>query len=194
MLCCLVLCGWRETSFVTTQLEASTVSCVCRLHYTMPTFVFFCFSLRSSVVPSCLAHFPVYTRWSIHSISCKMKQVPALVPTNRLNFTLRTRRVHLSPLPAVQLSLPLSIELLKPLKVIQCSEKRNAFVFILGNLPSIDIIVTSSPSVNYTYLLTYGSWALPEKLKIVCSHSGIYQHFKEHEGSSPYSQEPSTGP
>jgi hypothetical protein len=50
--------------------------------------------------------------------------------------------------------------------------------------------IVSLPRFSLTYLQ---SWALPEKLPL-CSHSGTSQHFKEPEGSSPCSQEPSTGP
>jgi hypothetical protein len=46
-----------------------------------------------------------------------------------------------------------------------------------------------------TYLLTYvRSWALPEKLLIVQPFRNFPASFKEPEGSSPCSQEPSTGP
>jgi hypothetical protein len=59
---------------------------------------------------------------------------------------------------------------------------------------------TESSNVRVTskrlYLLTYiRSWALPEKLPIVQSFRKFPpSNFKEPEGSSPCSQEPSTGP
>jgi hypothetical protein len=42
-------------------------------------------------------------------------------------------------------------------------------------------------------LLTYGAEPLLRSCQL-CSHSGTSQHFKEPKGSSPCSQEPSTGP
>jgi hypothetical protein len=44
-----------------------------------------------------------------------------------------------------------------------------------------------------TYLLTYGAEPFLRSCQL-CSHSGTSQHFKEPEGSSPCSQDPSTGP
>jgi hypothetical protein len=44
-----------------------------------------------------------------------------------------------------------------------------------------------------TYLLTYGAELFLRSHQL-CSHSRTSQHFKEPEGSSPCSQEPSTGP
>jgi hypothetical protein len=44
-----------------------------------------------------------------------------------------------------------------------------------------------------TSLLTYGAQPFLGSCQF-CSHSGTSQHFKEPEGSSPCSQEPSTGP
>jgi hypothetical protein len=44
-----------------------------------------------------------------------------------------------------------------------------------------------------TYLLTYGDESFLRSCQL-CSHSGNSQQFKEPEGSSPCSQEPSTGP
>jgi hypothetical protein len=43
------------------------------------------------------------------------------------------------------------------------------------------------------YLLTYGAELFLRSCQL-CSHSGTFQHFKKPEGSSPCSQEPSTGP
>jgi hypothetical protein len=44
----------------------------------------------------------------------------------------------------------------------------------------------------HVYLLTYGTEPFVRRCQL-CSHSGTSQHFKEPEGSSPCSQEPSTG-
>jgi hypothetical protein len=43
------------------------------------------------------------------------------------------------------------------------------------------------------YLFTYGAEPFLRSCQL-CSHSGTCQHFREPEGSSPCSQEPSTGP
>jgi hypothetical protein len=43
------------------------------------------------------------------------------------------------------------------------------------------------------HLLTYGAEPFLRSCRL-CSHSGTSPHFKEPEGSSPCSQEPSTGP
>jgi hypothetical protein len=43
-----------------------------------------------------------------------------------------------------------------------------------------------------TYLLTYGAEPFLRSCQL-CSHSGTSQHFKEPEGSSSCSQEPSVG-
>jgi hypothetical protein len=48
------------------------------------------------------------------------------------------------------------------------------------------------PSSGVTHLLTYGAEPFLRSCQL-CSHSGTSQHFKEPEGSSPYSQEPCTG-
>jgi hypothetical protein len=45
----------------------------------------------------------------------------------------------------------------------------------------------------FTYLLTYGAEPFLRSC-LLCSHSRTSQHFKEPEGASPCSQEPSTGP
>jgi hypothetical protein len=43
------------------------------------------------------------------------------------------------------------------------------------------------------YILTYGAEPFLRSFQL-CSHSGTSQHFKEPEGSSPCSQDPSIGP
>jgi hypothetical protein len=55
------------------------------------------------------------------------------------------------------------------------------------------IRITVVISVFVTYLLTYGAQPFLRSCQL-CSNSGTSQHFKEPEGLSPCSQEPSIGP
>jgi hypothetical protein len=62
--------------------------------------------------------------------------------------------------------------------------------FIRIVLRSLKLFVIA---MYFTYLLTYGAESFLRSCQL-CSHSGTSQNFKELEGSSPCSQEPSTGP
>jgi hypothetical protein len=65
----------------------------------------------------------------------------------------------------------------------------------IGLLPASKVFEVPKPTLKdkVTYLLTYGAEPFLKSFQL-CSHSGTSQNFKEPEGSSPCSQESSTGP
>jgi hypothetical protein len=156
MLCCLLVCGRRETSFVTSQLEDIAVLCVVSITQLHPASsvsvwgqMWFGRVMFSSCALPGLDNVDQFSRLVAKGNS----QLPALVPTNRINFTFRTHRAHLSPVPHNFVST------FTEFGVIQCLENRNVFVFISWTVTSIGIMLplhhqsVSTPKHYYTQVM-----------------------------------------
>jgi hypothetical protein len=131
-----------------------------------------------------------------------------------LLFSLAARGIHKTPLFTSFSYLRQLVELLgwgtspthgRYLHTKQHKHRENANIHGLSGIRTYDPSVPAGEDIsclrqrghynrpNNNYLLTYGAKPLLKSCQL-CSHSRTSQHFKEPEGSSPCSQEPSTGP